>query len=147
MPFKVIVVGTDGSSRASMAVDEAFALAKAYGSTVHVVNAVSSGVAAGLADSRSAQFSVTEMQAYIDRTRQRVVAYAEQQGIPVDFHTPGKNDPADGIVEVATNVNADLIVVGNRGMSGIKRFVLGSVPNKISHSCPCSLLIVNTEPD
>lgn len=147
MPFKVIVVGTDGSERASTAVDEAFALAKAYGSTVHAVNAVDPGVAAGFADSRSAQFTVNEKRAHVDRTRERVVADAERQGIPVEFHTPGKNDPADGIVEVATNVNADLIVVGNRGMSGMKRFVLGSVPNKISHNSPCSLLIVNTEPD
>ncbi len=147
MPFKVIVVGTDGSKRASTAVQGAFALAKAYGSTVHVVNAVDPGVAAGFADSRSAQFSVNEMQTYVDRTRQRVVSEAERQGIPVEFHTPGKNDPADGIIEIATTVNADLIVVGNRGMSGMKRFVLGSVPNKISHSCPCSLLIVNTESD
>jgi len=35
--------------------------------------------------------------------------------------------------------------VGNRGMSGMKRFVLGSVPNRVSHKCPCSVLIVNTE--
>jgi nucleotide-binding universal stress UspA family protein len=119
----------------------------AYGSTVHVVNAVDPGVAAGFADSRSAQFSVNERRNYVDRTRERVVSDAERKGIPVEFHTPGKNDPADGIVEVATNVNADLIVVGNRGMSGMKRFVLGSVPNKISHGCPCSLLIVNTESD
>jgi nucleotide-binding universal stress UspA family protein len=60
---------------------------------------------------------------------------------------PGSHYPVDGIPEVATNVVADLVVVGNRGMSGMKRFVLGSVPNKISHHCPCSLLIVNKEGD
>jgi nucleotide-binding universal stress UspA family protein len=46
---------------------------------------------------------------------------------------------------LAEALPADLVVIGNRGMSGIKRFVLGSVPNKVSHHCPCSLLIVNTD--
>jgi nucleotide-binding universal stress UspA family protein len=41
-------------------------------------------------------------------------------------------------------VKADLLVLGNRGMTGARRFVLGSVPNKVSHHCPCSLLIVDT---
>ena len=43
-----------------------------------------------------------------------------------------------------TTVKADLVVVGNRGMSGMKRFILGSVPNKIAHHAPCSVLIVDT---
>jgi len=39
---------------------------------------------------------------------------------------------------------ADLIIVGNKGMTGAKRFLLGSVPNKISHHAPCSVLIIRT---
>ena len=54
------------------------------------------------------------------------------------------SDPADALVSVATEVQADLLVVGNRGMSGLKRFVLGSVPNRIAHHAPCNLLIVHT---
>jgi nucleotide-binding universal stress UspA family protein len=46
---------------------------------------------------------------------------------------------------VAETVHADLVVIGNRGMSGVKRLVLGSVPNKVSHRCPCSVLIVDTD--
>ena len=53
-------------------------------------------------------------------------------------------DAADALIRVATNARADLIVVGNRGMAGARRFVLGSVPNKVSHHCPSSLLIVDT---
>jgi nucleotide-binding universal stress UspA family protein len=48
------------------------------------------------------------------------------------------------LIETAERVGADLLVIGNKGMSGVRRFVLGSVPNKISHHCPCSLLIVHT---
>jgi len=47
-------------------------------------------------------------------------------------------------MRVAEDSKADLLVVGNRGMSGARRFVLGSVPNKVSHHCPTNLLIVDT---
>ena len=147
MPYNVIVVGTDGSGRASAAVDKALSFAKAYGSTVHAVTTVDHRVAAGFADSRAAQFDVNDQTQKLDAIRTTVTAEAQRAGVPLEFHSPGANDPADGILEVATNVGADLVVVGNRGMSGVKRFVLGSVPNKISHHCPCSVLIVNTEAD
>jgi nucleotide-binding universal stress UspA family protein len=45
---------------------------------------------------------------------------------------------------VAEETGADLIVVGNKGMTGAERFLLGSVPNKVSHHAPCSVLIVRT---
>ena len=57
---------------------------------------------------------------------------------------PGGSDIVDALLRTAEAVDADLIVVGNRGMSGVSRFVLGSIPNKLAHHCPCSLLIVNT---
>ena len=53
-------------------------------------------------------------------------------------------EAADALIGVAEETGADLIVVGNRGMSGARRFVLGSVPNTVSHHCPCILLIVDT---
>ncbi len=53
-------------------------------------------------------------------------------------------DPAEAIISVAEQRGADLIVVGNKGMVGAGRFLLGSVPNKISHHAPCDVLIVRT---
>ena len=55
-----------------------------------------------------------------------------------------EGDPADAILDVAEERGADLIVVGNKGMTGAKRFLLGSVPNKVSHHAPCSVLIIRT---
>jgi len=55
-----------------------------------------------------------------------------------------RSDPADALIEVAGEVHADLLVVGNRGMAGIQRLLLGSVANRISHHSPCTLLIVRT---
>jgi nucleotide-binding universal stress UspA family protein len=55
-----------------------------------------------------------------------------------------EGDPADAILDVAEERGSDLIVVGNKGMTGAKRFLLGSVPNKVSHHAPCSVLIIRT---
>ena len=55
-----------------------------------------------------------------------------------------EGSPVDAIIDVADEENADVIVVGNRGMGGAKRFVLGSVPNAVSHHAPCHVLIVHT---
>jgi nucleotide-binding universal stress UspA family protein len=55
-----------------------------------------------------------------------------------------EGDPADAILDVAEEKGADLIVVGNKGMTGARRFLLGSVPNKVSHHAPCNVMIVRT---
>ena len=55
-----------------------------------------------------------------------------------------EGEPADAIVDVAEEEKVGLIIVGNRGMTGAKRFLLGSVPNNVSHHAPCSVLIVHT---
>ena len=56
---------------------------------------------------------------------------AEEAGVDVEIFAR-QGDPADAILDVAEEQGADLIVVGNKGMTGAKRFLLGSVPNKVS---------------
>jgi nucleotide-binding universal stress UspA family protein len=68
---------------------------------------------------------------------------AREAGVPVNVY-PRQGDPADAILDVAEEQDADLVVVGNKGMTGAKRFLLGSVPNKVSHHAPCSVLIIRT---
>jgi len=67
----------------------------------------------------------------------------EAAGVQVNTYAR-EGDPADAILDVAEERGADLIVVGNKGMTGAKRFLLGSVPNKVSHHAPCSVLIIRT---
>jgi nucleotide-binding universal stress UspA family protein len=55
-----------------------------------------------------------------------------------------EGDPADAILDLAEEVRSDLIVVGSKGLTDARRFLLGSVPNKVSHHAPCSVLIVYT---
>lgn len=143
--YKTIVVGTDGSDRAQMAFRSALSLAKLSGATLHAVHVVHAGVEAGFADSVDEQMKVRSMRDAVARTAALVADDAERQGVPTELHNPS-GEPADAIMRIARSVDADLIVVGNRGMSGAKRFVLGSVPNAISHKCACSVLIVDTDP-
>jgi nucleotide-binding universal stress UspA family protein len=79
----------------------------------------------------------------VDATLKEAAEQIKQAGVDVETNAR-QGDPADAILDVAEEQNADLIVVGNKGMSGAKRFLLGSVPNKVSHHAPCSVMIIRT---
>lgn len=148
--FQNIVVGTDGSDSAAIAVQRAMEMAKLTGGTLHIVSAyrpislsgvaIASGAGAGTFDTEAVNQSVA---AHSAEVCEHASTNARRENVKVETHAvPG--EPADVLVGVAQDIGADLIVVGNRGMSGARRFVLGSVPNKVSHHSPCSLLIVDT---
>ena len=79
----------------------------------------------------------------VEAILEAVVEEARAAGVRAEVHAR-QGDPADAILDVAEETGADLIVVGNKGMTGAKRFLLGSVPNKVSHHAPCSVLIIRT---
>ena len=144
--YKAIVVGTDGSERASVAVEHALGIAEMTGATLHVVHALGPGRSPEKMDDASSM-AVTGVNAGYDRGDvicAQVQAEARKRGLTCTMHSP-VGDPADVLIRVATDEHAQLIVLGNRGMTGVKRFMLGSVPGKVSHRCPCGLLIVNTD--
>jgi nucleotide-binding universal stress UspA family protein len=151
--YKVIVVGTDGSETASVAVREATTLASLTGATLHVVHAAqrrSPGVIAFAASGGVSELAAADKNKAIVAESRRICEQAATEArrlaVEVKLHAvPG--EAADALIAVAEDVGADLLVVGNRGMSGARRFVLGSVPNAVSHHCPCSLLIVDTTSD
>ncbi len=151
--FDVIVVGTDGSESAGIAVHRATALAKLSGATLHIVSAyrpVSLGSVAMAASAGASTVDVEHVNRSVTAQGEQVCEHAaseaRREGVRVELHAvPG--DAADVLVGVAEQVGGDLVVVGSRGMTGARRFVLGSVPNKVSHHCPCSLLIVDTATD
>ena len=145
--FGSIVVGTDGSDTAKEAVRQATELAKAVGASVHLVSAFEP---VGNQRLREERQQVPEDMSWMVNEREDVNAtlraaeeQLKEQGVDVQTFAR-QGDPADAILDVAEEQNADLIIVGNKGMSGAKRFLLGSVPNKVSHHAPCSVLIVRT---
>ncbi|MDE3065817.1 MAG: universal stress protein, partial [Acidobacteriota bacterium] len=89
-----------------------------------------------------AEFRGTTVEANIDALLQELGFIAQHHGLAPTTHG-GEGDPAEVIVRTAEKVGADLVVVGNKGMHRVRR-VLGSVPNTVAHSAPCSVLIVDT---
>ena len=148
--YQVIVVGTDGSETAAVAVHHATALAKLTGATLHIVDAYQIVATTHVAMATTFTSWNNDLEgvnealaAESELVCDRAATEARRDGVNVETHTrPG--DAADVLVAIAEEVGADLLVIGNRGMTGVRRFVLGSVPNKVSHHCPCNLLIVDT---
>ena len=145
--FTRIVVGTDGSETAAQAVTQAIELAKLSGAQLSIVSAYSP------APGRRVQAEQQEAPADVhyelgpredvNLVLDAAAAEAKKAGVDVQTH-PVEADPADAILNVAEETKADLIVVGNKGMTGARRYLLGSVPNNVSHHAPCSVLIART---
>jgi len=121
--YKRILVGTDGSPTAAKAVDRAVELAKAAGASLTILTAGSGEQAKQVVDTEAARHA--------------------KAGVKIDTRVDDR-DPSTALIEVAEDGDYDLLVVGNKGMTGASRFFLGSVPNKVSHHVQRSLLIVRT---
>jgi nucleotide-binding universal stress UspA family protein len=145
--YSSIVVGTDGSDTANEAVRQATELASRLQAKVHLVSAYEPVPEGRLRDERQQvpddlQWMVNprgEVHSTLDESAEGI----QGAGVEVETHAR-EGDPADAILDVAEEKGADLIVVGNKGMTGAKRFLLGSVPNKVSHHAPCSVMIIRT---
>jgi nucleotide-binding universal stress UspA family protein len=143
--FGSIVVGTDGSETAREAVRHAVELARGAGARLDVVCAYEPVPRGRLRNEASeapadVQWAVNQRED-VDATLREATEMATGLAVRT-FARQG--DPADAILDVAEEEHADLIVVGHKGMTGAKRFLLGSVPNRISHHAPCSVLIIRT---
>ena len=123
--YQRILVATDGSKTATRAVDRAAELATA-------ANARLSILSVGPDD---------KAQKVVDQEHKRLSS--AHPHLDVDTRI-GDGDPADVIVDTADNGDFDLLVVGNKGMTGLSRFLTGSVPNDVSHHANCALLVVRT---
>ena len=142
--FTRIVVGTDGSDTATQAVKQAIELARLTGAQLGIVSAYSArrGGAEQQGAPADVQYELGPRED-INLILDSAAAEAKKEGIEAQTH-PVEGDAAEAILNVAEQTKADLIVVGNKGMAGARRFLLGSVPNKVSHHAPCSVIIVRT---
>ena len=146
--FGSILVGTDGSATATTAVRHAIDLARELDARLQIVSAYEPVSDQRLRSEKielpgDAQWTVgprEDVLAVLGAAQQEAV----QSGLVAVETFARQGDAADAILDVAEEQRSDLIIVGNRGMTGAKRFLLGSVPNKVSHHAPCSVLIVRT---
>lgn len=138
--FKTVVVGADDSSTARQAVVVAADIAKLTGGTLHIVTAYDPHSVR--VEDLTEEFRFTHPVNPADILLLDLSKIAEERGLESMIH-PATGKPAEVIVRVAEQEQADLVVVGNKGMRGARR-VLGSVPNSVAHGAPCSVLVVDT---
>ena len=137
--FSTVVVGADDSSTAREAVMIAADLAQSGGAVLHIVTAYDPKSVR--ADDLPEELRFSAMHP-AEALLRRLSVLVRERGLEPVVHA-AEGDPVDAIVAVAESVDADLIVVGNKGMKGVRR-VLGSVPNSVAHKAPCSVLIADT---
>ena len=147
--FGAILVGTDGSATATVAVSRAILLAASLGARLQIVSAYAASREGAPRAGRAAASAVALWA--LNPSRDDVLALlgdaeraAREAGVAEVETFARVGDAADAILDVAEEQKSDMIIVGSKGMTGATRFLLGSVPNKVSHHAPCSVLIVRT---
>jgi nucleotide-binding universal stress UspA family protein len=134
------VVGADDSQTARQAVLIAADVAQLAGGKLHIVTAYDpKGIKV---QDLPEEFRYSTATHPADVLLEGLSQIVRERGLEPVVHA-ATSSPADAIVEIAEQVGADLIVVGNKGMKGVRR-VLGSIPNTVAHSAPCSVLIADT---
>ena len=146
MGFSRILVGTDGSATADKAVETAAELARQLGAELHIVTAYRAS-GGGLGQATGAALAETGVGEGLQHEAARQIAEKAVAtwggGLTTRAHA-ASGSAADAILEVAGSCDADLVVVGSKGMHGARR-VLGSVPNSVAHGAGCSVLVVKTD--
>ncbi|WP_028659257.1 universal stress protein [Nocardioides insulae] len=144
---ELILVGTDGSETATLAVAEAAELATKLSAKLIVVTAYPRLAASRLGQQAhnvpAPKHWRTDHRAEAEEILAAAIASLGRSGVTPETIAQ-EGEPAEALIKVAEERRADIIVVGNKGMTGAKRFLLGSVPSRVAHHAPCSVLIVRT---
>ena len=138
--FKNVVVGADDSSTARQAVVVAADIAQMTSGTLHIVTAYQRK--AVRVQDLPEEFRHSSTLNPADALLHQLSLIAKERGLQSVIH-PALGHAAEAVIRVAEQEEADLIVVGNKGMAGTRR-VLGSIPNSVAHGAPCSVLLVDT---
>ncbi len=135
--YERILVPTDGSVGSAHVALQAIDLAETYGATIHVLHVIDEkvrGLVAGFGDEE-------EFEARGREAAERVAGMARNHGVDV-VTAIEDGDPAQRIVDYAEEIDADLIVSGTHGRSGVERRLIGSVAERIVRKAPCPVMTV-----
>jgi len=142
--YKSIIVAIDGSDAAQKALETACGLAKIFDAELHLVHSpqvetTSISVGYTVVDVPVSPAQIAEAGKAV---MEAAIAKATDLGAPPHDHTIGGGDPADDILDCAKLNDADLIVMGRRGLGAVASLFLGSVSQKVSRGASCSCLTV-----
>jgi nucleotide-binding universal stress UspA family protein len=139
--MRSVVVGTDGSAIAETAVRRAIELATGGETSVHLVTAYPDVPSYGERLVGTARRERIDLRETAEAVLARAGREFEEAAIEVSTYAC-EGDAAAVLIAVAEEQHADLIVVGARELTGLDRFLLGSVSSKLAHHAPCSVMIV-----
>jgi nucleotide-binding universal stress UspA family protein len=140
MPFSRIVVGIDGSPGGEAAARLGGELARVHGSEVFLVHALPLPPIVVGVDQAISEESLEYFETAAETAIGKAGGLLDEMGVAHErIVRPG--GAADLLLDVAAEHDADLIVVGHRGLSAMKRFILGSVSSKLAHHARCALLL------
>ncbi|HUQ38639.1 MAG TPA: universal stress protein [Acidimicrobiales bacterium] len=142
--YRHLIVGSDGSDSSHLAVAQAAELAQAFGARLTIVTAFTkTGAVAAMDVPEDMRWQVTDVAGAETRARE-ASRVAKERGAADVRTRVASGDPADVLIEAAEELQADLLVLGSKGMTSPTRFLHSSVPNKVSHHAPCDVVIVRT---
>jgi nucleotide-binding universal stress UspA family protein len=136
-----ILVPVDGSAYSLKAVETACDLAKAQAPASVVLIAV----AMQIPELEEGVYIMEKMKAQAEIALAKAREAAQAQGVTPEVILATGASPADEIVQVAKDQQADLIVIGSRGLAGKTRSFLGSTASQVVTYSPCSVLVVKTQ--
>ncbi len=139
--ISTVAVGTDGSATAAEAVNEAAEIAKRFDAKLVLLSAFQDGKVPPPSGDPDVELQwATNPAAQVRAILERSERELSGSGIACETLID-EGDPAEVLVKLAAECDADLLVIGNRGM---KRRVLGSVPNTVTHNAECSVMVIKT---
>ena len=140
--IKKILLPTDGSEHAKKALAYACDLALKYGATLHLIHVVSPPPALF----HEAAFAMPDIQKALEEDGKRIIqdveGEAKKSGVQAIRSTLVQGNPASEIIRFAEAEGIDMIVMGSRGLTAVKEFVLGSVSHRVTHLAMCTVTIV-----
>jgi len=141
--YERILIPTDGSTGTAHVAMQAIDLAEQYGSTLYVLNVVDTDVGSMLSDIKETK---EELEQQGQRAVERVETMAEIHGVDAETDVV-QGDPADQILEYADEIDADAIVAGTHGRSGVKRQLIGSVAERLVRHADCPVMTIRLPED
>lgn len=141
--MKKILLPIDGSEFSKKSLQFAEDLDLIQAGEIHLISVIQAGYASSHMDGDVNFYPghVIHPREEAEEVMGRAVKYLADKGITAHTHIP-LGDPAQMILETAKNIEADLIVIGNRGLGAFSRAFLGSVSTKVMNHAHCSVLIV-----
>jgi nucleotide-binding universal stress UspA family protein len=141
LPYRNVLVPTDGSDCATAAVDHALSIAAACGATLHALNVVDDSIIVGSPGGVLPENYLDSLEDMGEEATEALAERATEQGVVVETAVE-KGRPGDGIKAYASDNEIDIVVMGTHGRSGVERFLLGSTTEQVIRTGTCPVLAV-----